>query len=381
MSFHVTPDQLRRAEEFVRRCHAHGELAPVDLDQFWAAQKQATADPWSADCPQMPLGMLMSSECVFDELGIPETDENWHRLTHDSTWRAEVCRAYNDRAEQIVGRRLLSEAVPDPSRQWPGHKGLHDIFEARNEWHGASYWLQQAAHGEAELRALLDRVDERLADLRAFVLPDGWEAAKERLLPRGIRPPLYRGQRGPVTFATSIYGAEDLIWLILDNPELAARLRDTILRAILELARVIDEEAGYTPETAPHGWGWADDNCCLLNPALYEFWGYPILKGVFDRYSPNPGDARGQHSDSDMAHLLPVLGQLGLTWANFGPTVRCDEIREHLPRALICGQLAPFTLSRNEEVNMVAELLRDHAMTRERHGISFATAGSINNGS
>ena len=69
----------------------------------------------------------------------------------------------------------------------------------------------------------------------------------------GIKPKLYRSQRGPVTFATSIYGVENFIFLILDNPELAARLRDTILRVMLEIARIIDEEAGYTPETAPHG--------------------------------------------------------------------------------------------------------------------------------
>jgi len=48
---------------------------------------------------------------------------------------------------------------------------------------------------------------------------------------------------------------------------------------------------------------------------------------------------------------------------------------------VIYGQLAPFTLMRNEEEKIVAEFLRDFGMAREKRGLVFATAGSINNGS
>ena len=57
------------------------------------------------------------------------------------------------------------------------------------------------------------------------------------------------------------------------------------------------------------------------------------------------------------------------------------EICEHLPRAVIYGQLAPFTFSRNEEVNIVAEFLRDFEMARPSRGLKFETAGAVNNGS
>ena len=57
------------------------------------------------------------------------------------------------------------------------------------------------------------------------------------------------------------------------------------------------------------------------------------------------------------------------------------DIRRHLPDAVIDGELAPYTLMRNEEVNIVAEFLRDFEMAREQRGLVFATAGSINNGS
>ncbi|MBN2713219.1 MAG: hypothetical protein JXR97_12435, partial [Planctomycetes bacterium] len=253
--------------------------------------------------------------------------------------------------------------------------------EGQNVWHNESYWLKQAADSEKELAELLDRVEKRIENLRDFVLPENWEEEKARLTAMGVKPPLYRGQRGPVTFATSIFGVENLIFLIEDEPELAGRFRDLILKAMLELARIHDEEAGYTAEAAPHGFYFCDDNCAMLNHDMYEFFGYPVLKGIFERYSPEAGDLRGQHSDSDMEHLLPLFGKLGMTSVNFGPTLSVRTIREHCPKAVIHGQLAPFTFSRDQEDKIVEELLRDFEEAKEHRGVVFATAGSINNGS
>lgn len=376
---YLRPEHQAMTESLLKETRANGGLAPVDLDRFWTDQAVAIADPFGRHIPQCPLGILMSGECVYEELGVPQ---DFWRYAHDAEWRLALNRAYNDRAEQIVGRRLLSEKPPpSPDQVWPATRKLHDLFEARQVWESDSWWLMESAQNETELAALLDRVESRLANLRAFLLPPEWEEAKARLLPRGIPPPLYRGQRGPVTFATSIYGVERLLFLIMDNPSLAERFRNAIRDAILGIARVLDEEAGYTPETAPRGFSFCDDNCYLLTPDMYEFFGYPILKAVFDRYAPNPTDQRFQHSDSAMSHLLPILGRLNLTGVNFGPTVTCEEIRRHLPHAIIYGQLAPFTFSRNDEAGIVAQFLRDFEMTRETRGLVFSTAGSINNGS
>ncbi len=366
----------QRVEQLMAATRANGGLAPLDLEQFWRDQAVAAADPFGEHIPQVPLGIVMEGECVFAELGI---EENWERYHEDEPWRLSLHRAYNDRAEEIVGRRLFEEAPRDRAREYPPVRKLHEIFEAKTVWRSGSEWLLPSADDPGELAALLDRVEAR--DIRSFVLPENWEEEKARLTASGILPPLYRSQRGPVTFAASIFGLENLIFLLHDDPGLAGRFRDVILRTMLALARVLDEEAGYTPETAPHGFGFADDNCCMLTPAMYEFFGYPILEGIFQRYCPNPGDVRGQHSDSDMAHLLPLLGALGLNGVNFGPTLTVSQIRAHLPRAVIYGQLAPFTFMRDEAEKIVAEFLRDFEMARAMRGLSFATAGSVNNGS
>lgn len=379
MSVHVTTEHLTIAERFVRKAHAHDGLAPIDLDRFWEDQEIAIGDPFG-DIPQVPLGAICNLHCVYAEVGVPEDIRRYGR---DVEWRLSLNKAFNDKAERIVGRRLLSEARPNQDQpSYPSIKALHDVFEMENIWDETSqcYWLHSSAQTPDELTALLDRVDDRSENLRDFILPPEWDATRDRLMEQGIKPPRYREQRGPVTFAMSLYGVENLIFLILDQPDLARRLRDTILKVMLEKTRIHDEEAGDTLETAPHGFGFADDNCVMLNAEMYEFFGYPILKGIWDRYSPDPKDRRHQHSDSDMGHLLPVLGRLDLTSANFGPNVMADEIREHLPNAVIRGVLAPFVYSRNEEVNMVGEFLRDFEMTREKRGLVFATAGSINNG-
>ena len=180
-----------------------------------------------------------------------------------------------------------------------------------------------------------------------------------------------------------VNASPDIRQQIMDNPPLAERFRDLICRSMLERARVLDEEAGWDPSCDwGRGFNFMDDNCALLTPDMYAFFGKPILRAVFDRYAPNPNDRRFQHSDSAMGHLLPHLGELELTEVNFGPTVMVREIREHLPRAIIDGVLAPFTFSRHDEVGMVRELLRDHKQAAETgRGLVFATAGSINNGS
>lgn len=375
----ITDEHRRIARELVAEAHRAGGLAPLDIERFHEDQDKAVADPFAEDAPQVALGIAMHWECVFDELGV--APDPW-RFQNDAEWANELIDAYNEKARRIVGRPVLSRRNPDASQAaFPAHKQLHDIFEARNVWHGGSWWLEQSAHTEDELKALLDRVDARLENLRAFILPSSWDERRDELLSRGISPPLYRSQRGPVTFATSIYGTENLLCLIMLTPTLAERLRDTILRAMLEMHRVLAGEGGLSGNDVPRGFSFFDDNCCLLNPEMYELFGYPILKAVFERCCPDADDWRYQHSDSDMGHLLPILSRLDFSRVNFGPTLTVRRIRQHMPRTVIEGQLAPFTFSRNEEENIVCELLRDTDMARQKRGLLFATAGSVNNGS
>lgn len=378
----ATAEQKRQVDALLKETKANGGLAPLDLDRFWVDQEVADKTPFGADIPQVPLGAICTTECIFDELGV--TEDTWRFLYGDEAWALDLKRRYNDVSEKVVGKRLLTEMPTDRSMEWPEIKGLHDIFESKRIWEGGatgSWWLKQAANTPEELAALLDRVDRRIDNLREFLLPENWAEEKRRLNALGGQVPLYRGQRGPCTFACSVFGLENLLLLHFDDPKLMCRFSDVIRRAIMERARILDEEAGFDSLTAPRGWGWWDDNCCMFNAEMYEQFAMPIHREVFARYAPASGDRRYQHSDSSMAHLLPLLSELNFSCVNFGPTLMVNEIRKYCPNAVIDGQLAPFTFSRNEEANMVAEFLRDFDQAKAERGLRFATAGSVNNGS
>ena len=238
-------------------------------------------------------------------------------------------------------------------------------------------WLMQHTQ---ELEKLLDRVEK--INLREFILPPNWESEKKRIFEKyGKKPSLWRSVRGPVTLAMSIYGVENLVYLIYDEPDLAKRFSNVISDVIFEMASIMDQEAGYEPGKAPGGFSFFDDNCCMLTAEMYELFAYPILKRMFDYWCPNPADRRYQHSDSDMGHLLPVLARLNFTAVNFGPKVLVNEIRKYMPKTRIDGCISPLTFMSNNEEEIIKEAKRDCEMAKETRGLNLTTAGSINNGS
>lgn len=352
-------------------------MLPVDLERFWKDDELAHLDNcFNPNAPQIALGIRMSDECVFAELGV---DGNpWGHTPRKR--RIELNKSYNDKAEKIVGRRLLREEFPKDDELFPPIKKIGEIFGGRYEDNGNSIWLHGSCSTPQELEEMLNHVET--LDIRDFMLPANWESEKKRIYENyGKKPPILRHVRGPVTLAMSIYGDTNLIYLIYDEPDLAKRFSKVIGDVILEMGKVMDEEAGFTTENHPRGFSFADDNCALLTPDMYELFGYPVLKRVFDYWSPNLNDKRYQHSDSDMGHLLPVLGKLNLTGCNFGPTVLVDHIRKYMPQTRIDGCLAPFTFMSNDEDKIIEEVKRDCAMAKECKGLNLSTAGSINNGS
>ncbi len=350
-------------------------MKELNVDQFWADDLLAHQNNCFNQSPQIPLGIRMSDECVFDELG--EEGTPWMPIPRQQ--RIDLNKRYNDKAERLVGKRLLQESFPPQDANLPAVKRIGEVFGGQYIYHNETEWLTRSVHSYNELETLLDQV-ERM-DLRAFMLPENWEKEKRRVHEcYGIRPALMRHIRGPVTLACSIMGTEQFLFLIIDEPDLARRFSHVITKVTLEMAAIMDEEAGTDAVQQP-GFSFADDNCCLLSPPMYELFGYPVLKEVFARYSPGPEDKLYQHSDSAMGHLLPLLGSLQLNGVNFGPTVLIPEIRKHLPRARIDGCLSPMTFMRNDREGILREVQRDLKDALVHNGVNISTAGSINNGS
>jgi uroporphyrinogen decarboxylase len=353
-------------------------LWPVDTDRFWADDRASHGHPFSTDKPQVPLGVALPPHCIYDEIGHYPPEDADTELHSPYQVPAVLREAYNEKALRIIGKRVFPEDDGPPAdSHFPGVKGITDIFEAPLRHVGGTGWVMPAAETPAELEKLLDRVERR--DLREFLFPANWESECARIFEQyGQRPALGGGIRGPVTAAMSIYGVENLIYLIVDAPELAARFRDVLTDAIIGLTRVCYEVSG-TPDR--RGFGFCDDECCFLNPELYAFFGQPILRKVFDTFCPEPGDWRFQHSDSAMGHLMGLLNEVGLTGANFGPEIPAEAIRAALPRCVIYGQVRPWTFARGTDDEVAEELRRDIRAVGADGGLVVATSGSINSGS
>lgn len=354
-------------------------MLELDIEQFWKDEETAHDDNcFSKNSKQVALGIRMSGECVFAELG--EEGEPWGYTPPER--RAELNKRYNEKALKIVGRKLLNESLPEKKRfSFPGYREIGEVFGGKYVFDGVTTWLQGSLHGEKELEKKLDEIDRM--NLREFILPADWDE-KCRIMYEeyGEKPRDFSDIRGPVTLATSVYGTEDLIFLLYDSPELARRFADTIANVVIGYYDIFQVESGCINDEN-HRFSFRDDNCALLSPELYEMFGYPILKKIFDHCTPKPTDWRYQHSDSAMEHLLPILARFNLSACNFGPTVTVDKIRKYMKNTRIDGALAPFTFMSNDEEKIIAEVKRDceAAKVDDIRGLNLTTAGSINNGS
>ncbi len=346
-----------------------------ELARFWENDEAAHKDNCFAKASQVALGIRMSDECVFAELG--EEGNPWAYT--ELNRRIELNKRYNDLSEKIVGKRLLREKFLPEDASLPYVRRIGEVFGGEYIMHNQTEWLKEGIPDAEALEKKLDEVEKM--DLRAFMLPANWEQEKKRVFEMyGVKPSPVHHIRGPVTLACSLMNTTEFLYFLADEDELAERWSNDIADVIIKMAEIMDEEAGLTGK-ATHGFSFADDNCCLLSPELYMKFGFPVLKKVFERFSPDEDDKRYQHSDSAMGHLLPILGRLNLNGVNFGPTVMVPEIRKNLPKARIDGCIAPFSFMNNNVEELTEQTLREIEYGFKYGGVNISTAGSINNGS
>ncbi len=353
-------------------------LLPVDLERFWADNEQALRDPFCAENAQAAMALTTTEGCLWEELGLREDP----RYYLDAEYHATLNRRYNDRAEEIVGRRLLPEVIVPPEHQLPRPLRIEEVLGSaivRVEGSGTigeADWVLESVHTIAQLEERLEQV--AAVPLKDVIFPPGFSEALDRLRKQyGQHVELGMGIRGPVTAAMSVCGVENLIMWLYDYPEVMDRFRDLLAAKIVELCTLLRQAT----DAPMRGFAFADDNCAMLNARLYERFGLPILQHVFGVFCPDEGDTRFQHSDSAMAHLLPLLARCHLTGCNFGPTVRPREIRRHMPHTIIQGQLPPFTFSRGSPEEIAAAVASDIREVGYDGGLVVDTAGSVNPGS
>ncbi|HEY65215.1 MAG TPA: uroporphyrinogen III decarboxylase [Caldilineae bacterium] len=336
----------------------------LDLERFWAENAiSLSVDCFSTDKPRAAILLPVDDHWLFDEMKVPSTV----RYYKDLDYRLELHRRCNDRCQREIGIRPFPEAI-----LWPPPKRIEEVFGSYQVFtEGATPWLEPAVETIEDLVRIMDQV-ERM-DMADFIFQDGVPDFPDAPPPDAEKPPRRMSSRGPATIGTSVCGTERYLYFLIDHPAEMQRFHELLAQKLVEYAHIMADAMGVTPR----GYSFLDDNCALLSPELYERFCAPVLQYVFDHLAPDADDWRYQHSDSAMDHLLPILARFNFTAVNFGPTVRAIDIRRHMPRTCIHGQVAPMTLRNAPYEAIIAEVRRDFEAVGRDGGLVITTAGSI----
>jgi len=341
----------------------------LDLKHFWAENAASSGKPFRTDKPRAPLTLALDDHWLLGEMQLPSTLPYYR----DAEYRARINRLCNDRVEEALGIRPFRQ-TPEP----PAILRIEEVFGCAVELtEGGTPWLQPAVSSIDGLRRLMDDMERMSdADLRRLMFSRGGVVQRQLPGPDGAPRVVSPGSRGPATIGTSVCGTTEYLYWLVDYPADMERFGEVLAHTLIRYHRIVEQAAGVIYR----GYYWLDDNCALLSPAMYERFCLPVMRRVFAEFAPRPEDRRYQHSDSAMAHLLPVLTRLDFHAVNFGPTVSAAEIRRHMPRTEIHGQVAPATLRDGSPEDIIAEVRRDFDAVGADGGLVITTAGSISCG-
>ena len=197
--------------------------------------------------------------------------------------RYELNCRYNEKARKIVGRSLLAENKPPPPEKQPkvtipGYRQIGEVFGGRYVFDGTTTWLKGNMNDADDLAKKLKEVRALTSDpeaFRKFVLPADWdERCKAVYELYGQRPDCFRGVRGPVTLATSVFGTENLLFLYYDDEPLFTEFADAIGDVLLAYIDLMARESGRDPDNLHHGFSFSDDDSNLMTPDMYKAFGY-----------------------------------------------------------------------------------------------------------
>lgn len=338
----------------------------LDYKKFWE-ENEKCFEPFTTRKPRVPVKLPFDDHFLFEEMKVESTI----RYYHDREYRLEMNRLCNDRMEKAIGMRHFDEKEEmkvSPNR-------FEVIMGARWEYsEGGTPWLESSVEDIDDVKKIIERAEKLDMEKEAF--PEEWFAEKERVeKTTGIKLDYgSRGHRGPATMATSILGTENTCIFIMEEPEIMKAFYEVLTDKMIEYHKALLKA---TDSELKPGYWITDDNCYLFPPNKYEQFCAPFLERVFKEFAPGPEDSRYQHSDSAMGHLMPILNDLGVNNVNFGPTIHPAEIRKAMPKAVIHGQMPPFTLRNGSHDEIIEIVKRDIDAAGADGGLVATTAGSI----
>lgn len=340
-----------------------------DVREFWR-ENEICLEPFSTNKPRVPISFWLDDHFLLEEMSLPSTV----RYYTDFKYRQEMNRLCNDKVEKELGKRFYSEEkieAPKPIRFEVIMGACWRLTE------GGTPWLDTNVHDIEDVKKIIDRI-ARL-DMKKEAFPEGWPELKQQYEKQSGKKLRLGGDgsRGPATMATSILGTTNTCYFIMDEPDIMKEFFTLLADRLVEYHRVLMED---TSNSRNGGYSLADDNCCLFPPDAYLKFCAPVLERLFKEFAPLPEHYRFQHSDSNMGHLMGILNDLGVNSVNFGPEIHPLEIRKAMPKAVINGQIPPFTLRNGTPADIINTVRRDIDAVGGDGGLVECPAGSVTGG-
>lgn len=333
----------------------------LDAPAFW--EENARCHLHTTAKPRCPAALGPDDHWLFEFMGVPST----LRYYRDKPYRDRLHRETNELCRRHLGVAFFGEDTWEHSP-----RRIENLFGCEFEYtEGSTPWLRHVTDNPKEFARILDEAEGM--EMERWALPEPYLAEWERRRDAGeTMPRMGGGSRGPATIMTSVIKPEILFGWMADHPDLVARFAVILAGKMVELNRVLRRFSGNTEA----GWWITDDNCCLFSPRLYETYCYPVLEKVLDELAPGSA-MRYQHSDSAMAHIIPLQRRLGIKRVNYGPEVDAGLIREQMPDAWIDGHMPPFLL-RNGSPDAIRKRVREDFLKAGQTGMqTVTTAGSL----
>jgi uroporphyrinogen decarboxylase len=340
----------------------------LDCQEFWK-ENEKSFQPFSTDKPRVPLVFWLDDHFLLEEMVVPSTLKYYN----DLQYRLEVNRQCNERLERKIGRQFFNE---DPSEEnKPSPNRFEVIMGARWELtEGGTPWLESSVQDIEDVKKLINHVSRM--DMKTAAFPEDWQEKRiryEKETGKQLRLG-GSGSRGPATMATSILGTTNTCMFMMDEPDVMKEFFSILTHKLVEYHEVLMTE---TEHDTRKGYTITDDNCYLFPPALYEMYCAPVLDKLFREFAPEEKHVRYQHSDSSMGHLMGILRELGVNEVNLGPEIHPLDIRKAMPKALIHGQIPPFTLRNGTAEQIINVVRRDIEAIGQDGGLVECPAGSV----
>lgn len=338
----------------------------LDYQKFWEENK-ACFEPFTTNKPRVPVKLPFDDHFLLEDMQVEST----LRYFKDREYRLEMNRLCNDKMEKAIGMRFFhekEEMTLQPNR-------FEVIMGAYWEYsEGGTPWLESTVKDIEDVKKIIARAEK--LDMEKEVFPEGWFEERDRVYKEtGYKPDFSRrGHRGPATMATSILGTENTCIFIMDEPDVMKAFFEVLTEKMVEYHKALLKGSN---SVLKNGYWITDDNCYLFPPTQYEEFCAPFLRRIFEEFAPNPEDSRYQHSDSAMGHLMRILNDVGVNAVNFGPTIHPLEIRKAMPKAVIHGQMPPFTLRNGTPEEIIEIVRRDIDAVGGDGGLVATTAGSV----